>query len=51
MIAVSFTLVFDKAFNNGDVTFRLFENAADARHWVVESGDDIADTMSGFAGS
>jgi hypothetical protein len=49
MIAMSFTLVFDKAFNQGDLTVKLFDNAADARHWVVQSGEDVASTMTGFS--
>ena len=51
MIAVALTLVCDKAFNNGDLTVELVDNAAHARDWALRSGDEVADTVGGFTGS
>lgn len=50
MIAIALTLVCDKAFNHGALTVQLFENASDARDWAVRSGDEVATSVSGFAG-
>lgn len=50
VIAVALTLVCDKAFNHGMLTVKLFDSAADARDWAVQSGDEVAESVSGFAG-
>jgi hypothetical protein len=47
-IALSFTLVCDKAFNRGQITVQLYDSTADARDWIVRSGDDVATSISGF---
>jgi hypothetical protein len=47
-IALAFTLVFDKALNRGQVTIHLYDSTADARDWIVRSGDEIASSFTGF---
>jgi hypothetical protein len=51
MIAVALTLVCDKAFNQGNLTVKLFDSAVGARDWALRSGDDVAATVSGYRGS
>ena len=48
MIAVALTLTCDNAFNHGVLTVRLFDSAAGARDWAVRSGDEVADSVTGF---
>jgi hypothetical protein len=47
-IALSLTLVFDKAFNHGDITFKLSENGSEVTHWVAHASDRAAHSVSGF---
>ena len=51
MIAVALTLVCDKAFNRGFLTVKLFDSAAGARDWALRSGDEVADSVTGFTRS
>lgn len=51
MIAIALTLVCDRAFNHGALTLKLYDNAADARDWATRSGDEIAESFTGFRGS
>ena len=48
MIALSLTLVSDKAFNHGRLTTELAEESGSVRDWAVRSGDDVADSFTGF---
>ena len=48
MIALSLTLVCDKAFNHGNLTVKLFDSAGSARDWALRSGDEVATSGSGF---
>lgn len=50
-IAIALTLVCDRAFNHGDLTLKLYDNAADAKNWATRSGNEIAETFTGFRGS
>lgn len=51
VIALALTLVCDKAFNRGSLTVKLFDSAAGARDWALHSGDEVADSMSGYGRS
>jgi hypothetical protein len=48
MIALSLTLVSDKAFNQGQLTRQLAEQSGDMRDWALRSGDDVADSFVSF---
>ena len=50
-IAIALTLVCDRSFNHGNLTVKLYANAADAGEWASRSGSEIADTFTGFRGS
>jgi hypothetical protein len=47
-IALSLTLVCDKAFNGSELTAKLFENSAAATHWAERAGERAAHSVSGF---
>lgn len=48
MIALSLTLVSDRAFNHGRLTMELAEESDSVRYWAVKSSDDVADSFMGF---
>ena len=50
MIALSLTLVSDKAFNHGRLTMELAEESDGMRDWAVRSSDNVADSFMGFRG-
>lgn len=47
-IALSLTLVSDKAFNGGEIAMKLFANGAAAEQWVADAGEHVAHSVSGF---
>jgi hypothetical protein len=47
-IALSLTLVFDKAFNGGEIAHKLFEHGSAAKHWVAHAGAQAAHSVSDF---
>ena len=47
-IALSLTLVCDKAFNHGIMTAHLFEQGSDAKYWVVRAGERAASSVTSF---
>ena len=47
-IALSLTLVSDKAFNQGQLTMELAQESAAMRDWASRSGGGVADTFTGF---
>jgi hypothetical protein len=48
-IALALTLVCDRAFNHGMLTVKLFDTTASARDWATQSGEEIAQTFTGFS--
>jgi hypothetical protein len=48
MIALSLTLVSDKAFNHGRLTVELAEQSDTFSDWAQRSSGDVADTFIGF---
>jgi hypothetical protein len=48
MIALSLTLVSDKAFNHGRLTVELAEQGGGFRTWASRSGGEVADSFIGF---
>ncbi|NNM77498.1 hypothetical protein HJG53_11325 [Sphingomonas sp. ID1715] len=47
-IALSLTLVCDKAFNHGELATKLFAQTSDAEYWVVRASEHAAHSVSGF---
>ena len=47
-IALSLTLVCDKAFNHGQLTHRMVEQGSDARYWISRAGGRAAHSVSDF---
>jgi len=50
-IALALTVVSDRAFNQGALTVKLFDNSASVRDWAVRSGNEVADSLTGFTRS
>lgn len=50
VIVLSFGLVLDRGFNHGRLTVQLADAGEDAKHWVVQSGRKVADSLYGFRG-
>ncbi len=47
-ILVAFSLVLDRALNEGAFTVQFAEASSDATRWIIRSGDRVADTITGF---
>lgn len=48
MILVAFSLVLDRAFSHGDLTWQLASAAEDAKRFALRSGGKVADTITGY---
>lgn len=48
MILIAFGLVLDRGLNHGEITVRLADNASEAKHWAMHSGERVAATIHGF---
>ena len=47
-IALSLTLVCDRAFNGGEIAHKLFDHGSAAKHWIAHAGQRAAHSVSGF---
>lgn len=46
-ILIAFSLVLDRALNDGAFTVQLVEASQDAKYWILHSGHKVAVTVTG----